>query len=74
MAIWPTLVAQSDQPEKFDLLMQDGIEGHEVSRLEPGIYIVHGPEAQEALDALASRTGLIISSRETDFLDLEKGP
>jgi len=52
--------------------MKDGIEGHTVTEWEPGVYIVHGPKAQETLGALASGAGLKVFTRETDFTDLEK--
>jgi hypothetical protein len=72
MALWSTLVAHSDRPEEFDRLMKEGIEGHEVTEWEPGVYIVHGPQPQEKLDALASRSSLKVFTRETDIVDLEK--
>lgn len=72
MALWSTLEVHSDQPDVFDRLMKEGIEGHEVARLKLGVYVVHGPKAQEALDALASRAGLKVFTRETDIVDLEK--
>lgn len=72
MALWSTLVAHSDRPEEFVRLMKDGIEGHTVTEWKPGVYIVHGPRAQETLEALASRAGLKVFTRETDFTDLEK--
>lgn len=72
MALWSTLVAHSDRPEEFARLMKGGIEGHTVTEWEPGVYIVHGPNAQQALNALASRAGLKLFTRETDFTDLKK--
>ncbi len=71
MALWPTLVAHSDQPSEFDRLMKEGFEGHTVSPWKPGVYIVEGPKAQELLNALATRAGIQVFTRETDILDLE---
>ncbi|NMT34526.1 hypothetical protein HGQ62_07780 [Stenotrophomonas maltophilia] len=71
MALWATLLAHSDQPVEFDRLMKDGFEGHTINAWKPGFYIVHGPKAQELLDALAARAGINIFTRETDILDLE---
>lgn len=72
MALWSTLVAHADRADEFDQLMKDGIEGHTVTEWKRGVYLVHGPRAQEALDDLAARTGLKVFTRETTILDLEK--
>ncbi|HEL2977659.1 TPA: hypothetical protein UMB92_004300 [Stenotrophomonas maltophilia] len=73
MALWPTLLAHSDCPEKFEELMIRGIELHSITAsAKPGHFIVHGPKADAELDALAKRAGIRISYSEFDYSDLDQ--